>query len=613
MNAQLVVNATNGVLANDFDAEGATLTATSFTSPANGTLTANPNGSFTYTPNNNFVGFDHFTYTAFDGTHHSTPTKVSISVGQVFSERLQGDERGPNNLLHTGALAVTVPFSSDAGMVYRADTVTPKVIVPMETIYTGILPANLSLSQVKAKLIFGSLNPVEVDYGVATLNPGTALRFAIEADASGLPTGMYDWTITLTAKFNNGSTSTTVFNGQQAVVNRTDSNFGRGWWLAGYDRLYPQGNGALLVEGNGDTRWFPKQGSQYLPAEGDRTYSTLSVNAQDFFILTDKWGNTRTYNPTGLLSSEKRVNDTANAFLYEHNANSLLTKITDQFGRETNLAYNTLHRITSYSTYGGRSAQFEYNSPAPWATVCPSGINWYDPNAGLQMDPPENFERPKTLCAYDALGRLEKLTRPGNSVESYSYDGSGRIVEIQHSDLSKWFLAPGIKEGLRFPNVGNNFVVPVSTLNARFTNELGNTFKFITDRFGNVTRFVDALQAETQWHYSSNSELYRLIEADPDGTDTEYTSPISKWGYNHSGDVVTVVNSDNTTRTYTYHATLHLVLTATNELNQTETYQYDAVGNMTSRTDAPELPTWTYEYCCCFDSNPNNRHELTAK
>jgi VCBS repeat-containing protein len=110
MNAQLVVNATNGVLANDFDAEGATLTATSFTSPANGTLTANSNGSFTYTPNNNFVGFDHFTYTAFDGTHHSTPTKVSISVGQVFSERLQGDERGPNNLLHTGALAVTVPF-----------------------------------------------------------------------------------------------------------------------------------------------------------------------------------------------------------------------------------------------------------------------------------------------------------------------------------------------------------------------------------------------------------------------------------------------------------------------------------------------------------------------
>jgi len=44
------------VLANDFDADGDTLTVVSNTSPAHGTLTLNTNGGFTYTPATNFYG-----------------------------------------------------------------------------------------------------------------------------------------------------------------------------------------------------------------------------------------------------------------------------------------------------------------------------------------------------------------------------------------------------------------------------------------------------------------------------------------------------------------------------------------------------------------------------
>jgi hypothetical protein len=69
-----------GLLANDTDPDGDTLTAVVATGPANGTLTLNANGSFTYTPNAGFVGTDTFTYVANDKVQNSAPATVSIAV-----------------------------------------------------------------------------------------------------------------------------------------------------------------------------------------------------------------------------------------------------------------------------------------------------------------------------------------------------------------------------------------------------------------------------------------------------------------------------------------------------------------------------------------------------
>ncbi|MEX2174254.1 MAG: Ig-like domain-containing protein [Pirellulaceae bacterium] len=60
--APLAVDAAMGVLANDFDAEGGTLTATLVTAPEHGTLTLNADGSFSFAPESNWHGADSFTY-----------------------------------------------------------------------------------------------------------------------------------------------------------------------------------------------------------------------------------------------------------------------------------------------------------------------------------------------------------------------------------------------------------------------------------------------------------------------------------------------------------------------------------------------------------------------
>lgn len=68
-----------GVLANDGDPEGAVLTASVVTNPAQGNLTLNPDGSFLYTSNGGAAGTDSFIYRATDGLASATAT-VTIAL-----------------------------------------------------------------------------------------------------------------------------------------------------------------------------------------------------------------------------------------------------------------------------------------------------------------------------------------------------------------------------------------------------------------------------------------------------------------------------------------------------------------------------------------------------
>jgi VCBS repeat-containing protein len=72
-----------GVLANDTDPDGDTLSAVAGSGPSHGTLSRNANGSFTYTPAADYHGTDSFTYRASDGTAESSPTTVTITVSAV--------------------------------------------------------------------------------------------------------------------------------------------------------------------------------------------------------------------------------------------------------------------------------------------------------------------------------------------------------------------------------------------------------------------------------------------------------------------------------------------------------------------------------------------------
>jgi VCBS repeat-containing protein len=107
----LTVNATAGVLANDTDVEGNSLTAIKLTNPSNGTVTLNADGSLTYTPNPNFYGTDSFTYKANDGALDSGAATVTITVHAVndpptaINNSYGTDEDTPLSVSAPGVLA----------------------------------------------------------------------------------------------------------------------------------------------------------------------------------------------------------------------------------------------------------------------------------------------------------------------------------------------------------------------------------------------------------------------------------------------------------------------------------------------------------------------------
>ncbi|MFZ9822510.1 MAG: tandem-95 repeat protein [Gemmataceae bacterium] len=72
-----------GLLLNDSDAEGNSLTAVVVTNPSNGSVVINSDGKFTYTPNANFNGTDTFTYKASDGISYSNIATVTVNVTAV--------------------------------------------------------------------------------------------------------------------------------------------------------------------------------------------------------------------------------------------------------------------------------------------------------------------------------------------------------------------------------------------------------------------------------------------------------------------------------------------------------------------------------------------------
>jgi VCBS repeat-containing protein len=100
-----------GVLLNDIDDDGDTLTVILVQPPLNGTLTLNADGSFDYLPNLNFHGVDTFSYRVTDGMATSNAATVTLNIANVEDapvanpDMYSTQEDTPLNITAPGILA----------------------------------------------------------------------------------------------------------------------------------------------------------------------------------------------------------------------------------------------------------------------------------------------------------------------------------------------------------------------------------------------------------------------------------------------------------------------------------------------------------------------------
>ena len=115
-----------GVLVNDSDLEGDSLTAVLVSDPAHGTVVLDSDGSFSYTPDANFHGDDSFTYVANDGSADSNEATVTITVAAVNDAPVADDEE--YSLDEDSSLDVVVPGVLGNDSDIDGDTITAKLV-----------------------------------------------------------------------------------------------------------------------------------------------------------------------------------------------------------------------------------------------------------------------------------------------------------------------------------------------------------------------------------------------------------------------------------------------------------------------------------------------------
>jgi hypothetical protein len=113
-----------GVLGNDSDVDGDTLTAAKVSDPANGRLTLNADGSFTYTPNTGFNGIDSLTYEATDGKGGTDIATVTVRVGPINTPPVAQDDAATTDEDTPATIDVLANDSDPDGDPLTVDSVT---------------------------------------------------------------------------------------------------------------------------------------------------------------------------------------------------------------------------------------------------------------------------------------------------------------------------------------------------------------------------------------------------------------------------------------------------------------------------------------------------------
>jgi hypothetical protein len=205
-NGTLTISAP-GLLANDTDPNGLTLTAVSFTNPAHGTLTpdSNGDGGFVYKPAAGYFGSDSFTYEAKDSQASSTPATVTITVGQapaITSVNKVSFAVGVNSSFAVTATGYPTPtFSLGAGSAALPKGITLNSAAGVLSgtpasgtagTYAVVITASNSAASVSQNFTLtvtsSSSAPKISSASSATFTVGTAGNFTVTATGSPTPT-----------------------------------------------------------------------------------------------------------------------------------------------------------------------------------------------------------------------------------------------------------------------------------------------------------------------------------------------------------------------------------------------------------------------------------------
>jgi RHS repeat-associated protein len=133
---------------------------------------------------------------------------------------------------------------------------------PRPTVYADVtLPADAAPpSTVEMVVTMADGATHRASFAGATFRAGLTRRIGVQWDALNTSTGLYRYKLQVTSHYSGGSFASVPDSGEVAIVNRSGSGFGAGWWPAGVEQLLcvncATGSRTLWVGGDGSTRVY---------------------------------------------------------------------------------------------------------------------------------------------------------------------------------------------------------------------------------------------------------------------------------------------------------------------------------------------------------------------
>lgn len=352
-------------------------------------------------------------------------------------------------------------------------------------------------------------------------------------------------------------------------------------------------------------------------ANGNRTIYTYDKAAR-LKSVTDACGNSRNYTYDSLGNVVLEVDESGNETVYEYDSLSRLVKTTnavgetiaykyDQMGhvvkeiradgKSKRYVYDLAGNLTSEYNYRGRRTKYTYNSKNEMSSVI-RGDYW------------EKY-------AYDKMGRVIKIACSDGSTQEYSYDSCGNVISYKDkngnvttytydsmNNMIQSADAEGTLTDYEYDINGNvtkqilhRTVKETSAAEAEEKGTNGSVSVvedevtiYAYDGCGNLVSMTDALGRTTTYTYDLNGNL--ISEADNSGKviktytydelnrvkEKKVGSNTTRYGYNNTGALTSVVSSDNVIR-YVRDGVNRIISSTQN--GRTTAYEYNELGQQT--------------------------------
>jgi RHS repeat-associated protein len=464
----------------------------------------------------------------------------------------------------------TYTGNSNPHVVVRAQDILPS---------TGTFP-----DKIKIDLTFNGGSATTFYYSTSAVSPGDAVSYALPIEPN-VSSGRYKWSMSVTY-YNGGSAITggphRTFTGQQDVINRSASEFGKRWWIDGYDQLILQPtddsstpDGALWLKGNGDTVWFDKQGSSYVREAGDMDFSTLTLDSSNGrYVVESKYGD-RSYfdSTTGKLLVRTDRNGNATAYAYHANIdpdiNGKLQTVTDPFGRKWQYDYNGSGMLIKETDYANRETTFTYDATTGTQLIA---VTQPDPDSGDGVTTDIEFTYNGT-SGHDYIATVKDIDE---NVTTYTHENdTNRVTSITRpqsgtAELYSPFENRGLASTSSSPPAGN--LKTIAGAVGTITDRLGHVTEITTDRLGGILTQKDALGNTTSFRRNVNGQVVRMVEPYV----ADIGSPVTTYSYFSNGNLDTITYPDSTTESWTYDSTWNRVATHTDQRGKIDKYTYDS-------------------------------------